>query len=116
MHPTVKPVALVADATRDCSRRRGIVLDCFAGSGTALIAAQKTGRRAYAMELDPKYVDVSIRRWQDYVSEDAVHAEFGLTFAEAQKARANNAEATALGTEPSEPPGAPANDEATDGR
>ncbi len=116
MHPTVKPVALVADAIMDCSKRRGIVLDCLAGSGTALIAAQKTGRRAYAMELDPKYADVSIRRWQDYVSEDAVHAEFGLTFAEAQKARANNAEATALGTEPSEPPGAPAHAEATDVR
>ncbi len=116
MHPTVKPVALVADAIKDCSKRRGIVLDCFAGSGTTLIAAQKTGRRAYAMELDPKYVDVTIRRWRDYVSEDAVHAESGLSFTEVQKMRANNAEATALGTEPSEPPGAPANDEAIDAR
>lgn len=64
MHPTVKPVALVADAIKDCSRRGGIVLDAFAGSGTTLIAAERTGRRAYVLELDPKYVDVAIRRWE----------------------------------------------------
>ena len=61
MHPTVKPVALVADAILDCSKRGGIVLDCFGGSGTTLIAAEKTGRRGYVMELDPAYVDVTIR-------------------------------------------------------
>ena len=116
MHPTVKPVALIAGAILDCSMRRGIVLDCFAGSGTALIAAQKTGRRAYAMELDPKYVDLSIRRWRDYVSEDAVHAESGLSFTEVQKARANTVEEVTRDKKPSEPPGAPANDEATDAR
>lgn len=64
MHPTVKPVAMVADAMRDCSRRGGIVLDAFSGSGTMIIAAEQTGRRARAIELDPRYVDVAIRRWQ----------------------------------------------------
>ena len=62
MHPTVKPVALIADAIKDCSKRRGIVLDPFVGAGTTIIAAEKTGRRAYAMELDPRYVDTAIRR------------------------------------------------------
>ena len=116
MHPTVKPAALVADAIRDCSKRRGIVLDCFAGSGTTLIAAQKTGRRAYAMELDPKYVDVSIRRWRDHASEDAFHAESGLSFTEVQEVRANTAEEVTRDKKASEPPGAPANDAATDAR
>ena len=63
MHPTVKPVALIADAIRDCSRRRQLVLDPFAGSGTTLIAAEKTGRRARVLELDPLYCDTIIRRW-----------------------------------------------------
>jgi DNA modification methylase len=92
MHPTVKPVALVADAIIDCSRRGGVVLDCFAGSGTTLIAADKTGRKAYAMELDPKYVDVAIRRWQDFTGKDAVHAETGHTFAQLAGVRATNSE------------------------
>lgn len=80
MHPTVKPVALVADAIKDCSKRNGIVLDAFAGSGTTIIAAERTGRRGYAMELDPHYVDVAIRRWQQLTAEDAIHVESGLTF------------------------------------
>ena len=66
MHPTVKPVALVADAIRDCSKRRGIILDSFVGSGTTIIAAEKTGRRAYAMELDAKYVQTAIRQVKRY--------------------------------------------------
>ena len=61
MHPTVKPVALVADAILDCSHRRGIILDAFAGSGTTLVAAHKAGRRGYGIELDPHYCDVIIR-------------------------------------------------------
>lgn len=88
MHPTVKPVALVADAVKDCSKRNGIVLDCFGGSGTTLIAAETTGRRAHAMELDPVYVDTAIRRWQDYTGEAATHAETGRTFAEIEAAAA----------------------------
>ena len=66
LHPTVKPVALVADAMRDCSRRGDIVLDAFSGSGTTIMAAERVGRRAYGLELDPLYVDVAIRRWQAY--------------------------------------------------
>jgi DNA modification methylase len=87
LHPTVKPVAMIADAIRDCSRRGDNVLDPFAGSGTILIAAEKTGRRALAMELDPGYVDVAIRRWQDYTGKEAVHEATGLTFDELAKQR-----------------------------
>jgi DNA modification methylase len=70
MHPTVKPVALVADAIMDCSRRGDIVLDRFGGSGTTLIAAEQTGRVAYLMEIDPIYVDVTIRRFQKFCAFD----------------------------------------------
>ena len=87
MHPTVKPVALVSDAILDCSRRGGIVLDCFGGSGTALIAAEKTGRRGRIIELDPAYVDVTIRRFEKLTGKEARHAEVGLTFAETQYQR-----------------------------
>lgn len=75
MHPTVKPVALVADAILDCSRHGDIVLDVFAGSGTTLIAAEKTGRRGCGIELDPHYVDVTIRRFNEVYGLKAVHAE-----------------------------------------
>jgi DNA modification methylase len=87
MHPTVKPVALVADAILDCSRRGGIVLDGFAGSGTTVIAAEKTGRRAFAIEIDPRYVDTAIRRWEAFSGKQAIHAESGLTFANTERAR-----------------------------
>lgn len=80
LHPTVKPVAMVADAIKDCSRRGGIILDPFCGSGTILIAAQKTGRRARAIELDPIYCDTSIRRWQAFAKDDAVLVATGETF------------------------------------
>jgi DNA modification methylase len=63
-HPTVKPVALVADAILDCSARGEIVLDSFLGSGSTLIAAERVGRVCYGIEIDPRYVDVAIRRWQ----------------------------------------------------
>ena len=66
LHPTVKPVALVADAILDCSARGDIVLDPFLGSGTTLLAAERVGRICYGTELDPLYVDVIIRRWQVY--------------------------------------------------
>ena len=71
MHPTVKPVALIADAIRDCSRRGEIVLDGFGGSGSTLIAAEKTGRFARVVEYDPVYCDTIIRRWQDYTGKRA---------------------------------------------
>jgi DNA modification methylase len=81
-HPTPKPVALVADALKDCTRRRDIVLDTFCGSGTTLLAAERVGRRAYALELEPRYADVTIRRWQAFTKRDAVHMETGSTFDE----------------------------------
>ena len=64
LHPTTKPVALIADLIRDCSRRNGIILDPFGGSGTTILAAERTGRVARVIELDPLYVDVAIRRWE----------------------------------------------------
>jgi DNA modification methylase len=79
-HPTVKPVALVADAMKDCTRRGDVVLDIFCGSGTTVLAAERVGRRAYALELEPQFVDVAIRRWQAFTRKDAIHAESGLTF------------------------------------
>jgi hypothetical protein len=74
-HPTAKPVALVADAIKDCTGRREIVLDTFCGSGTTLMAAERVGRRAYCLEIDPCYVDVTIRRWQAFTRRDAVHTQ-----------------------------------------
>lgn len=81
MHPTVKPVAMVADAIRDCSSRNGSVLDVFSGSGTTIIAAERTGRRGYAMELDPLYVDVAIRRWQAETSLEAINLKHDASLA-----------------------------------
>ena len=75
LHPTVKPVALVADAIRDCSNRNNIILDPFGGAGTTLIAAEKTGRCARLIELDPRYVDVTIRRWQNLTGRTALKAD-----------------------------------------
>jgi DNA modification methylase len=80
MHPTVKPVALVADAIKDCSRRGGLVLDPFCGSGTILIGAERTGRKARALEIDPTYVDVAVRRWQAYAGKSAILAGSSETF------------------------------------
>lgn len=85
MHPTVKPVDMVADAILDCSTRGGIVLDAFSGSGTTIIAAEQTKRRARAIELDPRYVDVAVERWQRLTGKTAVLAGSGLTFAEARE-------------------------------
>jgi DNA modification methylase len=81
-HPTVKPVALVADAIKDCTRRGDIVLDTFCGSGTTILAAERVGRRACALELEPRFIDVAIKRWQAFSRKDAIHAETGLTFDE----------------------------------
>lgn len=79
-HPTVKPVGMVADAIRDCSARGGLILDPFAGSGTTILAAERTGRRARCIELDPRYVDVAVQRWQSRTGQEAIHIETGLTF------------------------------------
>jgi DNA modification methylase len=90
-HPTVKPVALVADAILDCSKRGSIVLDSFGGSGTTLIAAERTGRRARVMELDPAYVDVTVRRFQKLTGEKVIHADTQLTFDETEERRSSQA-------------------------
>jgi DNA modification methylase len=82
LHPTVKPVAMVADAILDCSARGDIVLDTFLGSGTTVIAAERTGRRCYGMELDPVYVDTAIGRWQALTGESALHAASARSFAD----------------------------------
>jgi hypothetical protein len=89
MHPTVKPVALVADAILDCSARAGLILDCFGGSGTTLIAAEKTSRRASVIELDPVYVDVTIKRFQQLTGKEALLADTGQTFEQVQRNRAS---------------------------
>jgi DNA modification methylase len=82
LHPTVKPAALVADAIMDASARGEIVLDGFLGSGTTIIAAERTGRRCCGLELDPLYVDTIIRRWQAYTGEGARHGTSGRSFGE----------------------------------
>jgi DNA modification methylase len=94
IHPTVKPVALVADAMRDCSRRGDIVLDPFLGSGTTIIAAERVGRRGFGLEIDPAYVDVVVRRWQAYTGRDAILMDTGQTFEEVAAARSKTGSAT----------------------
>ena len=87
MHPTVKPVALVLDAIKDCSRRNGIILDPFLGSGTTVIAAERSGRCARGIEIDTTYVDVAIKRWQTYTGKNATLAATGRSFEEVEETR-----------------------------
>ena len=87
LHPTVKPVAMIADAIRDCSNRGGLILDPFGGAGTTLIAAERTGRRARVIELDPTFVDASIERWQRLTGGTAIHADSGQPFVRSGSAR-----------------------------
>jgi DNA modification methylase len=101
-HATVKPVALVADAIKDCTRRGDIVLDAFAGSGTTLIAAERTGRIGCGIELDCGYCDTAIRRFEALTGKSAVHVESGLTFAEMAARRQDEAAEPPC---PTEPPG-----------
>lgn len=89
MHPTVKPVALIADAIKDVSRHKEIVLDPFSGSGSTLIAAEKTGRRGRAIEFEPRYVDVAVRRWQVFTGKQATLALTGQNFEEVLDERLN---------------------------
>jgi DNA modification methylase len=89
LHPTVKPVELVADAIMDCTSRRDIVLDPFLGSGTTLIAAERTGRICYGIELDSLYVDTIVRRWQRFTGLSATHADSGRCFDELEKEAEN---------------------------
>ena len=87
LHPTVKPVSMIVDAIKDVSTRNGVVLDLFGGSGSTLIAAHKTGRRAFLCELDPLYCDRSIKRWQAHARDDAILATTGETFEDVARAR-----------------------------
>jgi DNA modification methylase len=87
LHPTVKPVAMIADAIMDCTARNEVVLDPFLGSGTTVIAAERTGRRCFGIEIDPLYVDVIVRRWQNFTRDDVTHAATGLTFNQMTKGR-----------------------------
>jgi DNA modification methylase len=84
LHPTVKPAALVADAIMDCTSRRDVVLDGFLGSGTSVIAAERTGRRCFGLEIDPIYVDVIVRRWHAFTRQTARHAQTGRSFLETE--------------------------------
>lgn len=84
---TAKPIALVADAMRDCSQRGGIVLDPFMGSGTTILAAERVGRRGYGLEIDPRCVDAAVRRWQLFTKRDALLKSTGRPFSEVATAR-----------------------------
>lgn len=94
MHPTVKPVALIADAIKDASKRSEIVLDPFCGSGSTLIAAEKTGRHAYCLEIDSKYVDVAVRRWQLFTGKLATLNGTTISFEEIAEQRRNQSTVT----------------------
>jgi hypothetical protein len=85
LHPTVKPVRLIADALLDCSARGDVVLDAFLGSGSTLIAAERTGRICRGIELDPLYVDTAIRRWQRHTGDHAINADSGKRFDDVAK-------------------------------
>ena len=87
MHPTVKPVGMIADALRDVTKRGEVVLDTFLGSGSTLMAADETGRLCRGVELDPLYVDVAIRRWQIATGRDAILVGTGQTFNSASERR-----------------------------
>jgi DNA modification methylase len=89
VHPTQKPVALPEEAIDKTTKAGYRILDLFGGSGSTLIACEKTGRNAYLMELDPKYVDVIISRWQNFTGKEAVHIESGKTFNELKAERAD---------------------------
>lgn len=89
LHPTVKPVSLVADAIMDVSARGNVVLDAFLGSGTTLIAAERTGRICYGIEIDPLYVDTAVRRWQAFTGLEATHGISGRSFNEIDQEAGN---------------------------
>lgn len=87
MHPTVKPLALVSDAILDCSKRGGLILDNFAGSGTTLLAAERTGRVGAGIEIDPHYVDVTLQRFKEHFGLNAWHTDLNLSFDEVRALR-----------------------------
>lgn len=91
LHPTMKPVELVETAISHASNVGGVVLDLFGGSGTTIVAGEKTGRVCRAMELDPKYCDVIINRWQDFTGKDAIHQETSKSYNELKNAKTQKA-------------------------
>jgi DNA modification methylase len=97
LHPTPKPVALIADAIKDSTARGALVLDPFLGSGTAVIAAERTGRVCYGLELDPLYVDAIIRRWQRRTKRDAIHVGSGETFGVREASKHSHETSTSIG-------------------
>ena len=92
LHPTIKPVELVADAILDCTARGDVVLDAFLGSGTTVIAAERTGRVCYGIELDPRYVDTIVRRWQGFTGQSAIQESTGRPFNEIEEENNGRAE------------------------
>jgi len=90
MHPTVKPIALLADTMRDCTTKGDAVLDPFLGSGTTILAAEKVGRHGYGVECEPRYVDVAIRRWEAYTKAEALLEGEGRTYADVKAERLAN--------------------------
>jgi DNA modification methylase len=97
-HPTPKNVEMCADALRDVTHQGEIVLDPFLGSGTTLVAAETTARVCYGIELEPGFVDVIVRRWEEFTGEQAIHAESGLTFTEMAELRVGGGEALEEGS------------------
>ena len=93
MHPTLKPVALVKDALLDCSKRGGVVLDCFGGAGTTLIAAEVSGRAARLIECDPLFCDATIRRYEMLTGKSAHLEASGACFELLAEQRLNMSEA-----------------------
>lgn len=78
-HPTVKPLAMVCDAIRDCTRRGDTIADTFVGAGTTLLAAERLGRKAICVDIEPRFVDLTIQRWQEFTGKDAIHRDSGHT-------------------------------------
>lgn len=104
-HPTPKPVAMIAEAIKDASTRRGIVLDGFLGSGTTILAAEKVERLGYGIEYEPAYCDLAIRRWQEFTRKDAILAATGQSFDAVRTER--GAEAEGLPSAPAKPASGP---------
>ena len=82
----MKPIELVADAILDSTKRNHLVLDAFLGSGSTLMACEKTGRICYGIELEPSYIDVTIQRWQKYTNQDAIHQATGEAYNQQKQA------------------------------
>jgi DNA modification methylase len=89
LHPTVKPIGLVADAILDCTKRDDVVLDPFLGSGTTILAAERTGRRCFGIEIDPVYADTAVGRWERLTGKKAVNSQ-GLTFEQVKLERSTD--------------------------